>query len=153
MEDLSIKQGDKGLNIRTGAIIIKDGRMLLIWSPHGEHWYSVGGRVKFGESSIEAVRRELKEELGDFAERLTGGELVVVNENFFQYGEHYVHEYGFYYLFDGSALPEAEEIPLGDCNGYLKYLTEEELKREVVYPLFLKDGLKFDGVKHIIIRE
>lgn len=53
--------------IGAGAIIINDGKILLA-KRKGSHnsgkWGSFGGHVKFGETPIEAAKREAKEELG-----------------------------------------------------------------------------------------
>ena len=151
-QDLNIHLPSGRLNIRAGAIIVKGGSVLLIWSNEVKHWYTVGGRIHFGESSYEAVLREIREELGEFADSLKGGTLIATEENFFAIGGKPVHEFGYYYIFDGSALPSAEEIPLHDCDGFLKFLTIEEIKRERVYPLFLKDGIP-NAYMHIIKRD
>ncbi|EKD56432.1 MAG: MutT/NUDIX family protein [uncultured bacterium] len=53
--------------VGAGAVIIKDGKTLLA-KRKGSHssgmWGSFGGHVKFGETPIEAAKREAKEELG-----------------------------------------------------------------------------------------
>lgn len=57
---------DNGLiNIRVGAIILKDGKFLMVGNNiRPEYLYSVGGRIKFGETAEEAVIREVYEETG-----------------------------------------------------------------------------------------
>lgn len=45
------------------ALIIKDGKALFVLDRKGK-WELPGGRIEFGESPIEALRREMKEELG-----------------------------------------------------------------------------------------
>lgn len=50
-----------------GVVIIKDGKTLLAkrQGAHGSGmWGSMGGHIEFGESPIETVKREAKEELG-----------------------------------------------------------------------------------------
>lgn len=53
--------------IGAGVVIIKNGKTLLA-KRKGKHgsgmWGSMGGHVEFGESPIDAVKREAKEELG-----------------------------------------------------------------------------------------
>lgn len=55
------------IKIGAGTVIIKDG-MTLLAKRKGKHgsgmWGSMGGHVEFGESPINAVKREAKEELG-----------------------------------------------------------------------------------------
>ena len=55
---------DGVLNIRVGAIIIKDGKVLMVGNERADYLYSVGGRIKFGETAEEAIVREVLEETG-----------------------------------------------------------------------------------------
>ena len=76
---------DNGLiNLRTGAIIMKDGKFLMVGNKiHPEYLYSVGGRIKFGETAEEAVIREVCEETGV---RMEIDRLGFIHENYF-YGD------------------------------------------------------------------
>lgn len=60
------------------AVIERDGRYLVCRRPahkrHGGLWEFPGGKCELGESDAEAVRRELREELG-VEGRLTGSAL------------------------------------------------------------------------------
>ena len=67
------------LNIRAGAIIIKDGKLLMVGN-NRDYLYSVGGRVKFGETAEEAVVREVFEETGV---KMEIDRLGFVHENYF----------------------------------------------------------------------
>ena len=50
---------DNGLiNLRVGAIILKDGKFLMAGNERDDYLYSVGGRLQFGETAEEAVVRE-----------------------------------------------------------------------------------------------
>ena len=152
MQDLTITFGSERLNMRAGALIVKDGRLLLVWSVAGDHWCTPGGRIQFGESSEEAVMRELYEEMGEHAALLKDGKLVAIEENFVYLEHMTMHEYGFYYYFDGSDLPEEKELVLGDCSGKFKFLTREELATERLYPTFLKKEIPHDGIRHFVRR-
>ena len=46
------------------ALVIKNGNILLVKHSYIEQWYSIGGGVEKGETPIEAVTRELLEEVG-----------------------------------------------------------------------------------------
>lgn len=83
MEDLTLKAGDGLLNIRVGAIIMKDGKFLMCGNETQPYLYSVGGRVHFGETFEEAVKREVIEETGIPMEI---DRLGFIHENFF-YGD------------------------------------------------------------------
>ncbi|WP_242838228.1 NUDIX domain-containing protein [Butyrivibrio proteoclasticus] len=76
---------DNGLiNIRVGAIILKDGKFLMVGNNiRPEYLYSVGGRIKFGETAEEAVIREVYEET---SVRMEVDRLGFINENYF-YGD------------------------------------------------------------------
>ena len=50
-----------------GAAIWRDGRLLLVMrrkAPEAGHWSLPGGKVDFGERVVDAVRREVAEEIG-----------------------------------------------------------------------------------------
>ena len=64
MKDLTIAIDEGILNIRVGAIIMRDNKILMVGNEHSDYLYSVGGRVKFGETAEEAVVREVMEETG-----------------------------------------------------------------------------------------
>ena len=67
-------------NYRVGAIILDGTRVLMTKSEGCGYYYSVGGRVKLGETAVQAVLREVFEETGVYAEV---ERLGFVHENFF----------------------------------------------------------------------
>ena len=72
------------INLRVGAIIMKDGKLLMVGNKiRPEYLYSVGGRIKFGETAEDAVIREVYEETGV---RMEVDRLGFVHENYF-YGD------------------------------------------------------------------
>ena len=62
--DLTFKTGHGRFNYRVGAIIIHNGCYLLMRNPEASYLYTVGGRVHYGETTEEAVVREIMEETG-----------------------------------------------------------------------------------------
>ena len=78
--DLCVKMEEGILNIRVGAIIMKDDRFLMVENDRFDHLYSVGGRIKFGETAEEAVVREVFEETG---RKMEIDRLGFIHENFF----------------------------------------------------------------------
>ena len=75
---------DAGLiNIRVGAIILKNRKFLMVGNDRADYLYSVGGRIKFGETAEEAVKREVYEETGI---KMEVDRLGFINENYF-YGD------------------------------------------------------------------
>ena len=45
--DMCVPCGEGLVNIRVGALIVKDGKILMVESSRG-YFYSVGGRIKMG---------------------------------------------------------------------------------------------------------
>ena len=71
------------INLRVGAIILKNGKFLMAGNDRDDYLYSVGGRIHFGETAWEAIVREVEEETGH---RLEVDRLGFVHENYF-YGD------------------------------------------------------------------
>ena len=64
-KDMTVPCEEGLINLRVGAIIMKNGKILMVGNNiRPEYLYSVGGRIKFGETSEEAVIREVYEETG-----------------------------------------------------------------------------------------
>ena len=66
--DCTFKTPEGKFNLRVGAVIT-DGKRVLV-SKDGSHsfYWVTGGRVKLGETTEEAILREIREELGVEAE-------------------------------------------------------------------------------------
>ena len=153
--DLCFKEDEGRLNIRTGAIILKDGKMLAAHSER-PYWHTVGGRIQLGEDSRTCVEREVLEETGIPFE---ADRLVFVAETFFTEeasGERF-HELCFYYLMkpNGREGEIGDSFREGEATERLGWLDISRLKEEDLRPWFLEDELKHipDGVKHIIVKE
>ena len=82
--DMTVPCGNGLVNIRVGAIIMKKDKIFMVAnSKNPEYLYSVGGRIKFGETAEEAVIREVYEETGI---QMEVDRLGFVHENYF-YGD------------------------------------------------------------------
>lgn len=80
---------DEIIKVGAGVVIIRDGKTLLAkrHGSHAEGYYgSLGGHVEFGESPIEAVKREAREELDIEIENVQ----FVSCTNMRKYGKHYI---------------------------------------------------------------
>lgn len=56
----------KSIRVRVAGMVVIDGKMLFVShkKDNREYWLIPGGGVEFGESVDDALRREMKEELG-----------------------------------------------------------------------------------------
>lgn len=149
---------DKGVfNYRVGAIILNGTKALMAYDSRHKQYYSVGGRVHFGESSEQAVLREVYEETGVKAEI---DRLGFIHETFFEIDGMPFHELAFFYYikpFDyGKINFEAVK-----CDGESEKILWVDLKDEaffegkMFFPEFFKTELLSDSreIKHIITVE
>jgi len=87
--DITIDVEDYKLNVRAGAVIIHNNKVLLHRNLNSDHYAILGGRIEIGESSEETVKRELYEEIGKEIE-ITG--YISTIENFFELKGSKYHE-------------------------------------------------------------
>lgn len=58
-KDITVDIDDWRLNCRAAGIIIHNNKVLLHRNTQDTYYALLGGRVKFGENSADAVRREI----------------------------------------------------------------------------------------------
>lgn len=145
------------VNLRVGAIILKDGRFLMVCNPKFDYLYSVGGRIQFGETAEQAVVREVYEETGA---QLEVDRLGFVHENYFicdapsKLGQP-IYELSLYFY---MKTPEDFE-PV--CSSFTEFGVEEHLTwascddERRFYPAFFREELRHPepGIKHIVVDE
>lgn len=156
-QDMCVACDDGILNIRVGAIIMKDGMILMVGNDRSDYLYSVGGRIKFGETAEEAVIREVYEETGVMMEI---DRLGFVHENYF-YGDAptnmdkqiYEISFFFYMKVPTDFTPTSNSFTEDESKEYLQWVSlDEKIK---MYPTFFKTELKnpTDTVKHFVSDE
>lgn len=96
---LSFNTTEGQFNYRVAAVILRGNEVLLQVIGAQDYWCLPGGRVDFGESGEEAMRREIIEEIG-LEPRIE--RLVWVVENIYQQNGARYHEASLYYL---ASLP------------------------------------------------
>lgn len=155
--DLTLKTEQGYFNHRVAAVIINDDMILAQKNPKDGTNYLVGGRVQFGESTEEALIREVKEELNI---NIKTYRPLWVNENFFSDNTTDFHEIGMYYLVDISDTvfnhyENAFEIIEQYKTNYYEWLDIDKLDDSILYPAFIKDEIKniSNELKLLITRE
>ena len=87
--DVSLMIGDIKFNYRV-ATIIKNNDKILLHKSKDDNFYAIpGGRIKIGEDSVSALRREFLEEIGA---ELNVKDLAGMIENFYMYNMKKCHE-------------------------------------------------------------
>lgn len=152
LPDMSVPCGEGIINIRVGAIILKNGRFLMVRNNLSDYFYSVGGRIKFGETAEEAVIREVQEETGI---RMEIDHLGFIQENYFiadvpsKLGKE-IYELGYYFYMKvpESFEPVCDSITEDGQTEYLEWVSADEPR--TIFPEFFRTELDITdrSVKH-----
>lgn len=144
--DFRVITDNSRYGVRVTAIIVKDNKLLTYKVKNQNHL--VGGAIEVGESSYNAVFREVKEELG--VECLVKDLMFVVENRFYYYDELH-HMIEFHYKVELLESPPSYTV---DENSFeCEWLSIENLSNYDLRPKFIKKELqKWNGtVKHINI--
>jgi len=160
MSDLTFKMDNGYFTYKAGAIIIHENSVLMVKNENFPYFYTVGGRVNFGETSHDAVIREVLEETGVAMEI---DRLAFIYENFFTASVFSAtngkfHEVGFYYLMKTcDKIKDIKCTSMGDDGGAetLHWLPIAELESYDLFPEFYKTQLLNikDETVHFITRD
>lgn len=143
--DWCLKDGEYHLTV-LGVIVRPDGKFLITqrvmtkaWAPG---WWEVsGGGVMAGEDSIDAVKREIKEETGLDVSKSEGGYLFSYHrENPGEGDNYFVDIYRFVMDFDESDV----KIQEAEAAGF-KLATADEIKELATQGIFLH----YDSIKQV----
>jgi 8-oxo-dGTP pyrophosphatase MutT (NUDIX family) len=142
--DISIFLKDVKLNIRTAVLIETEKRYIFDKDKLDGFYYVVGGRIKINETSQNAAKMEIKEELGINIGKI---KLKAIVESFFVCDNKKYHEICFYYKhkINGNInLPE----------NYFVF-SREEIRKENIQPKIIYEIINSenDEIMHSIINE
>lgn len=93
--DINFNYGDITLNVRVAGVYIENGKVLMSRHKNSTFKNLPGGRIKLGEDSISALKREYMEELDKEIEIISEPFIL---ENFYNRNNINYHEYLFVYL-------------------------------------------------------
>ena len=155
-KDMCVSCDDGIINIRVGAIIIKDGKILMIGNQSADYLYTVGGRIKFGETAEDAIVREVYEETGVV---MQVDRLGFVHENYFV-GDSpsnlgkliYEISFFFYMRVPSDFAPVSNSYTSDNNKEFLHWVDiDNDIK---MYPTFFKTELlnPSSSVKHLVTR-
>ena len=138
--DVKFWKEDGSFKLRVCGVVQVGDKILIDNCDNAPFWGYPGGHVELGESTREAVVREVKEEIGVDAEiikNLASIQLFFTRED----GKPF-HEIGFYYLMKANIEPKnltIEENDKGKLRKHqFRWVTKEELKKLDVRPTELK---------------
>ena len=141
-------------DLRTVAVLVKDGKLLVQRDRDGSEYALPGGHVKIGETLEDSLIREIREEMGVaiFCKRLLWSE-----ECFWEWKGRQAHNIAFYYeveLREGYGIPDNGEFvsQKDNCDVLIGWMPVEKLQDIVIYPEFIKKEIyHLDGpMKHFV---
>ncbi|GHV14921.1 NUDIX hydrolase [Spirochaetia bacterium] len=142
--DISVLLNDTKLNLRSAVMIKTEKGYIFEKDPIEDFYFIVGGRIKINETSEEAAKREIFEELGLTIENI---KLKAIVESLFVYDNRKYHEICFYYIYGINGeinLPEEYSI-----------FNIDEIKAKNIQPKIIYDIIKSEdnGIMHLTINE
>lgn len=132
------KYANPFFSLRAAAIIIHGGRILLCKNDSHTCHYLPGGGIESGESSADAVTRELYEETGFHFEI---DRLVYIQERFYTAENTSKHEITFMYLMKESSFPIPDGSSTDRKNEHLNWISLDILHEINIVPPFLASAL------------
>ena len=149
MEDVVIKTDKQKFNFRVAVIPYNNNNQVLLQRVENEEYLSlIGGRVKLGETTANALLREVQEELGILINQ-KNLDLVYVCENFFKINGKDIHELLFIYKYALNSNISYKVIDKENVKA--EWLKIEDLKNLNIKPAIVKNFNISEELQHLII--
>lgn len=156
MIDVRIDCDDGHFKFRVAGVLKNGDKYLFVKMNDNKFYCLPGGHVELGESTEDAVLREMSEELG-FPVKIT--RFLGEAQNFYigKDGKTW-HELGFYYVVEAeneADVNKEDYIRIENDKGFMqhlefKWMTQNKAKHETMRPEFLMELLSSDEPKHIV---
>ena len=140
-----IMSSNNGLTFmyRVGAIAVHNERLLVEHDAEHRLCFVPGGRVEYGENAMQALAREVREELGEEA---TIGRLALVTDNLFELDERRYQEIALYFLIEfapGSTLLDRDGPFEGNEPGTVfQWIPLDAVEQANLFPTLLQPRVK-----------
>ena len=159
-ESIKIKTNDYNFKFRVSGLVIRNNKLLLVDMDDSGFLCLPGGYVELGETTEEAAKRELTEEIG---KEVTIKKYLGVVENYFinKFSKK-IHEISFYYTMDlvDKKLEQKNFALIENDKGHnikldFKWIDLDEIDKFDIRPKFLKDLFKNNNLEfnHLIFDE
>ena len=149
MEDVVIKTDKQKFNFRVAVIPYNNNNQVLLQRVENEEYLSlIGGRVKLGETTANALLREVQEELGILINQ-KNLYLVYVCENFFKINGKDIHELLFIYKYALNSNISYKVIDKENVKA--EWFKIEDLKNLNIKPAIVKNFNISEELQHLII--
>lgn len=153
MTDITFCEKKSRFRYKAAAVIIEEGALAFMTNPNEDYFYPLGGAVQLGETSEEAILREIKEETGQDYEI---DRLLFIHENFFQQSSGKLaglncHEISFYYLMKSKG----QQFPSFSPRETVEWIPLDRMDEYQAYPNFLAKLVSTQptGIKRVITKD
>lgn len=141
--DIRIKNDEYNFHFRVAAVIVQEDKFLIQQIEGYDYYILPGGHVSLGESSLEALQREVKEEVGCDID-INQSKFFCFHENFYDKNgrtEHWIENY--FMVKPKVLLPtenwDIEENDKGEIKLlHFKWVSIEELEKLDLKPTSIK---------------